>query len=86
MGQKGHGPCKVDETGSVKPCIALEGVIEGNPRARGVKPISLIRGLGTKTETMRHTYKLCGGSYPKGITLNFCPFCAVDLRHPADRQ
>ncbi len=82
---KGHGACKVDKAGSVTPCIALAAVVEPNTRLRGVKPISLLRGMGTKTETLRHSYKLCGGEYPNGITMNFCPFCATDVRHPDDK-
>jgi hypothetical protein len=82
MKKKGHGPCKVDAMGSVRPCIALQAVAEGNPRLRGVKQISLLSNFGQKNETIRHTYKLCGGEYPKGVMLNFCPFCGTDVRKP----
>lgn len=73
--------CTVEDSKHVRPCKWLAESVEGRGtygRERGVR-IFDYSSNGVPTRTF---FGIKSGTYPKGIAIDFCPFCGTKINAP----
>jgi hypothetical protein len=73
--------CTIRDEAFVEPCWALRETAQ--PSWRRAKGIVIHALVNVETlEPSRRMYAVRSGDHPKGVLLNFCPFCGVDISAP----
>ena len=68
--------CVVND-GRLEPCDAL-GMAFGEPNRKGVAPLVLF-SLNTMATRLAGAVLRSGDFAKRGVLMNFCPFCGVDI-------